>query len=269
MVKLAPLHFKRVDNPERNIYDDIERTVSQEGNRVEIGNVEAKERIIKASVRLFSEKGFDKSSVSEIAEAANVTKALIYYYFKSKEDILDYLVHTLLENATSIVMDFVHASIVQMIKDGRLDIEPDRLHFINEEAIQSFLQNAGTYYERVLDYALENRAALRILMLESLKVGKHHNDLFQIMDLTKNSVQNPLFKTISEADNDFSYSDDFVLFKFFYTILPLINFAVYYDEYRALSSLSEKELRSSFLRPFQILLASLISRNSILLKNQI
>jgi AcrR family transcriptional regulator len=37
-----------------------------------------KERIIKASVKLFSEKGFDATRVSEIADTANVNKVLIY-----------------------------------------------------------------------------------------------------------------------------------------------------------------------------------------------
>lgn len=232
-------------------------------------NIEAKERILHASIKLFSEKGFDKSSVSEIAEAANVTKALIYYYFKSKEDILDDLVHSLLENTTSIAMDFVHVSIVQMIKDERLNIESDRLHFINEEAIQGFLQSVSIFYERVLDYALDHRAILRILMLESLKSGRHQNGLFTFAELTKEDLQDPLFKTISEADNDFNYSDDFVLFKFFYLTLPLFNFAIYYDEYRAASALSDKELRASFLRSFEIISASLVSGSDMLLKNKI
>lgn len=43
--------------------------------------IEAKERILHASIQLFSEKGFDATSVTEIAKSADVTKALIYYYF--------------------------------------------------------------------------------------------------------------------------------------------------------------------------------------------
>jgi hypothetical protein len=35
-------------------------------------------------------------------------------------------------------MDFIHTSIVQMIKDGYLDMQPDRLHFISEEAVHLF-----------------------------------------------------------------------------------------------------------------------------------
>ncbi|MGI5900803.1 MAG: TetR/AcrR family transcriptional regulator, partial [Christensenellales bacterium] len=55
------------------------------------GYIEAKERILRASSRLFSEKGYDAARVSEIAHEAGVNKALIYYYFKNKEDILNTL----------------------------------------------------------------------------------------------------------------------------------------------------------------------------------
>ena len=37
---------------------------------------------------LFIEKGFDKTSLREIAEQLGVTKAALYYHFASKEDIL-------------------------------------------------------------------------------------------------------------------------------------------------------------------------------------
>jgi len=79
-------------------------------------NKEAKERILHAAIQLFSKKGFDATSVTEIAQSADVTKALIYYYFKSKEEILDSLVHSLLDSITSMTMDFVHANIVEMIQ---------------------------------------------------------------------------------------------------------------------------------------------------------
>jgi AcrR family transcriptional regulator len=229
---------------------------------------EAKDRIISASIHLFSRKGFDATSVNEIADEADVTKALIYYYFKNKEDILDHLVHSLLDNATSITMDFIHANIVQMIKDGRLDIESDRLHFVNDEAIQHFLQKTHIYYKDLLDYTIENRDVFRILMLESIKHSKHRNKLFLLMNLTKEREGNPIFKTIFEVDNDFNYSDDMILFKFFFSIIPLVSFAAYYDDYKELSGLSDEELRSSFASSFQIVFDSMISGRDILLKNK-
>lgn len=85
------------------------------------------------------------------------------------------MVHSLLDRITSITMDFVHANIVQMIQTGRLDIEPDRLTFASEDDTAYFLEKGYQYFEKVLNFALENRAIIRILMFESLKISKNHN----------------------------------------------------------------------------------------------
>ncbi|NMA31179.1 MAG: helix-turn-helix transcriptional regulator [Candidatus Methanofastidiosa archaeon] len=45
---------------------------------------EAKNRIIKQSVKFFSEKGYYKTKMAEIAECLGVSKGAIYQYFKSK-----------------------------------------------------------------------------------------------------------------------------------------------------------------------------------------
>jgi AcrR family transcriptional regulator len=50
--------------------------------------VGTRERILDAALNLFIEKGFDKTSLREIAEQLGVTKAALYYHFASKEDIL-------------------------------------------------------------------------------------------------------------------------------------------------------------------------------------
>ena len=227
----------------------------------------AQHRIIQASIQLFSQKGYDGTRVAEIAQAAGVTKALIYYYFKSKGEILDFLVQSFLDSITSIAMDFVNANIVRMIEEERLDIEPDKLHFTDAEALAAFMENYHGYFEQVLDFALEQRHTLRILMLESLKSSKHHNDLFKLLEMTREDEENLIFTTISQADSDFNYSDDMVVFHFFYSIIPLVSFAAYFDDYKAISGMGEKELRASFLRSFRITSASLISEQDILLQN--
>jgi AcrR family transcriptional regulator len=50
--------------------------------------VSTRERILDVALDLFIEKGFDKTSLREIAEQLGVTKAALYYHFASKEDIL-------------------------------------------------------------------------------------------------------------------------------------------------------------------------------------
>jgi AcrR family transcriptional regulator len=47
-----------------------------------------RERILDVALDLFTEKGFDKTSLREIAEQLGFTKAALYYHFASKDDIL-------------------------------------------------------------------------------------------------------------------------------------------------------------------------------------
>jgi AcrR family transcriptional regulator len=47
-----------------------------------------RERILNVALDLFSDKGYDGTSLREIAEQLGVTKAALYYHFASKEDIL-------------------------------------------------------------------------------------------------------------------------------------------------------------------------------------
>jgi TetR/AcrR family transcriptional regulator len=46
-----------------------------------------RDKILRAAREAFAEKGFDGVSVDEIAKRAGVKKALIYYYFPSKEEL--------------------------------------------------------------------------------------------------------------------------------------------------------------------------------------
>jgi AcrR family transcriptional regulator len=49
---------------------------------------DTRQRILDVALNLFTEKGYDGTSLREIAEELRVTKAALYYHFESKEDIL-------------------------------------------------------------------------------------------------------------------------------------------------------------------------------------
>jgi len=51
--------------------------------------VKTREKILKAAQEAFAKKGFNGVSMEEIAKAAGVKKALIYYYFPSKENLFE------------------------------------------------------------------------------------------------------------------------------------------------------------------------------------
>jgi len=54
---------------------------------------ETKLKVLKIAAELISAKGFYNVSVREICEAAGVTKPVLYYYFKDKEDVLAELIN--------------------------------------------------------------------------------------------------------------------------------------------------------------------------------
>ncbi|WP_216665431.1 TetR/AcrR family transcriptional regulator [Pseudoruegeria sp. HB172150] len=47
-----------------------------------------KEAVLSAAVRLFNSKGFNATSLDDVAEALQVTKPTIYHYFANKDEIL-------------------------------------------------------------------------------------------------------------------------------------------------------------------------------------
>src|SRR5579862_557252 len=53
---------------------------------------DTRSRLRELALSLFAEQGYEKTSLREIAEQLGVTKAALYYYFKSKEDIVRSLV---------------------------------------------------------------------------------------------------------------------------------------------------------------------------------
>lgn len=50
-----------------------------------------KRRIFNTAIKIFSEKGYDNTSVEEITAVAGVAKGSLYYHFAKKEDIFDLL----------------------------------------------------------------------------------------------------------------------------------------------------------------------------------
>ena len=53
---------------------------------------ERKNEILDAVDELFSQKGFDGTTTSDILEKVGIARGTLYYYFKSKEDLMDALV---------------------------------------------------------------------------------------------------------------------------------------------------------------------------------
>lgn len=64
---------------------------------IDVTQTNTKKKIIDAAIALFNTKGYDGTTVREIAKEANVNAANISYYFSGKQGLLEYIVTSFLE----------------------------------------------------------------------------------------------------------------------------------------------------------------------------
>jgi AcrR family transcriptional regulator len=64
---------------------------------------EGKAKIVEAAQRLIASQGVEKTSMREIAEEAGITTGAIYYYYKSKEELL----YDVMDYATAITAEIM------------------------------------------------------------------------------------------------------------------------------------------------------------------
>jgi AcrR family transcriptional regulator len=115
-------------------------------------------RLRELALQLFAEQGYEKTSLREIAEHLGVTKAALYYYFKSKEDIV-----------RSLVEDYV-ADLDELIVWGKAQ---PRTAAVRAEIIRRYLHivASGTEVFRMLH---QNQAAVA-----SLATAKERGEVFR------------------------------------------------------------------------------------------
>ncbi|MGW0250843.1 TetR/AcrR family transcriptional regulator [Nocardia goodfellowii] len=58
-----------------------------------------------AAVELFGSKGFEQTSLREVADAVGITKASLYYHYPSKLDLLVAIVSPIVENMRAVAED--------------------------------------------------------------------------------------------------------------------------------------------------------------------
>ncbi|MEU9835725.1 helix-turn-helix domain-containing protein [Streptosporangium sp. NPDC048047] len=64
---------------------------------------DTRERIQQVALELFAERGYEKTSLREVAERLDITRPALYYHFKAKEDILNGVIEDLTASMEEIV----------------------------------------------------------------------------------------------------------------------------------------------------------------------
>lgn len=66
-----------------------------------------KQEILDTAMKLFNDKGYDATSVADIAKAMNVVPGLCYRYFKSKKEIFDFAVKQYAQESCEIFLQIL------------------------------------------------------------------------------------------------------------------------------------------------------------------
>ena len=87
--------------------------------RITKGPEERRRELIDTAERLFMEKGYEHTAISDIVKELNIAQGTVYYYFRSKEEILEAVV------GKSITV--LEQNVIQIIQDDGID-EATRLN---------------------------------------------------------------------------------------------------------------------------------------------
>lgn len=133
--------------------------------------------IIRAAQPLFEEKGYDETSVSEIADAADISYATFFNYFPTKDDLLRAITHVEYEDLAEVV----------------------NLRFSPEDSIDEIIY--GTFQEWLEDSIKNRKISVRIL---EIAMKDHPDEMYfgEIEQLFINLVKLGIERGEFKADTD-------------------------------------------------------------------
>lgn len=76
----------------------------------EIETLNTEEKILEAAKRVFIRKGFDGARMQEIADEAGINKALLHYYYRSKDKLFDVIFNELLGKLTGTIQELLNTT---------------------------------------------------------------------------------------------------------------------------------------------------------------
>ena len=85
-------------------------------NEIKKDNTE--EKILNAAQKVFIEKGMDGARMQEIADEASINKALLHYYFRTKQKLFEAIFKKVLSKILPNLMDMVHSDLPIEVKMG-------------------------------------------------------------------------------------------------------------------------------------------------------
>lgn len=180
----------------------------------------ARERILQAALKVFSEKSFDGSRIEEISREANIPKSLIYYHFKNKDEILEVL-------AANFIDEYV----------GLISAGTNESHQEKADKLSDRMKNV--YYE----FGQRNADLVRVILMDSLKKTKEQAILYKVVEamVAKESEQN--------TDEDYNIQERRIA-EFFTSFIPNCLYICFAESWTKYFDITRTDFDNLFLKVY-------------------
>jgi AcrR family transcriptional regulator len=136
-----------------------------------------REALIDAAFRLFQQKGFDATTVEEIADEVDVSSRTFFRYFASKEDVVltfqEEQFTTMLEALTArppaepvmTALRNAAVSVLRACEDGEYGFDPERFG-----CLQEMMESSPAVFGRSLEHGQKKQAEITRVIAERMGV---------------------------------------------------------------------------------------------------
>ena len=185
-----------------------------------------RKQILDTALEKFAEKGFDAASISQIAKAADINQALIYYYFENKQAMLDELLDTFINTANGFLVD----------------IATNGYAYGSPEMMQQM--------EKYNAHIIRNEKTLRLLLTESMKDRYETPPIFRMIDFGADGLnEQQVMQQMNERGFNFDQDDQQrKVTEFFTGIMPMVVFSLFKDKWGKHFGVTQQELFQLFTR---------------------
>lgn len=136
-----------------------------------------KRAIFDSAIKVFSSYGYDAATVDEVAINAGVAKGTLYYHFKSKEDLFNFII----KEGVNFIKDEVENALIDI-----------------EDPIEKIKISAKVQ----LKYVYENKDLFRVIMSQMWGLGERHKEMREQVKTLINLTTAGFDEIIEENHNE-------------------------------------------------------------------
>jgi len=134
---------------------------------------ERKKEILDAAEKLFANKGYEAATVNDILGSVKIAKGTFYYYFKSKEDVLDALIDRRISDGVKRAQEIIASPLppiqklfaIMMAQKAQNQIQEDFTSVLHEKG------NAKMHQKSLTQYVIHLGPCLGQVVKEGIEAG--------------------------------------------------------------------------------------------------